>query len=169
DAVAEFKVITGIAPAEYGRGGGAIISAVTKSGTNQWHGSLFEFFRNNNLDARNFFAAKTSHLRRNQFGGMLGGPVVKNRSFFFVNADVPRERTAGAPPIYVVPTDQLRNGIFPGVIRDPFTGVPFPNNTIPRQSMNPISLRLQSFYPLPNNPAGPSRKFIYYKILTSTT
>src|SRR4029077_18966822 len=138
DAIAEFKVITGIAPAEYGRGGGAIISVVTKSGSNQLHGNLFEFLRNNAFDANNFFASNSSHLVRNQFGGSLGGPVAfpglyngKNRTFFFANVDLLRDREAGAPPILQVPTQQMRSGVFPSTILDPNTGLPFANNTIP--------------------------------------
>ena len=137
DAIGEFKVITGIAPAEYGRGG-AIISLVTRSGTNRLHGNLFEFLRNNAMDSRSYFANSTSHLVRNQFGGSLGGPVYipkiyngKNKTFFFVNSEALRQRAAGQPPQYIVPTPAVRSGVFSSAITDPANGQPFQGNTIP--------------------------------------
>ena len=83
DAVEEFSVQTNSYSAEYGRGAGAIVNVVTKSGTNQLHGSAFEFLRNGDLNARNFFAASHDLLKRNQYGGSLGGPIKKDRLFFF--------------------------------------------------------------------------------------
>src|SRR4051812_14941724 len=83
DAVSEFRILTSNAPAEYGETDGAITTVITKSGTNEFHGSVYEFLRNDNLDARNFFAASTEPLHQNQFGATFGGPVRKNKDFFF--------------------------------------------------------------------------------------
>ena len=85
DSIQEFQVQTNNYSAEYGRNSGSVVNLVTKSGTNQFHGSLYEFLRNDVLDARNFFANNTPELRLNQFGGTLGGPIVKDRTFFFGN------------------------------------------------------------------------------------
>ena len=83
DALEEFSVLTNNFGAEYGRNAGAVVNAVTKSGTNKLHGSLYEFVRNDAFDARNFFAVSKGKLRRNQFGGSVGGPVIRNKAFFF--------------------------------------------------------------------------------------
>src|SRR6185312_3851624 len=99
DSISEFKVQTGNAPAEFGRGGGIIINVATKSGTNQYHGSAYEFLRNNKLDARPFFSNGTSPLKRNQFGASLGGPVRKDRLFFFGNYEGYRQAATGNPPV----------------------------------------------------------------------
>jgi hypothetical protein len=172
DAVGEFKVITGIAPAQYGRGGGAIISAVTRAGTNQLHGNLFEFLRNNAMDARSYFADRTSHLVRNQFGGSLGGPVYlpglyngRDKTFFFANVDFTRQRSAGAPPQAIVPMPAMRGGAFVTTITDPATGQPFPNNTIPTARMNSLSLKLQELFPLPNRTSV--QNFIYNDVAST--
>jgi hypothetical protein len=94
DALQEFSVQTSTAPASYGVRGGAVVNGVTKSGTNQLHGDLFEFVRNGYFNARNFFAPTTDTLRRNQFGGTIGGPIVSNRVFFFGGYQGTRTRTA---------------------------------------------------------------------------
>ena len=86
DAVEEFKVQSGTMSSEYGFTAGGAINLVTKSGTNQFHGTLYEFLRNDKLDARNTFATRKLPLRYNQFGGSLGGPIIKNRTFGFVNS-----------------------------------------------------------------------------------
>src|SRR5581483_120236 len=154
--------------------GGGIIITVTRSGSNAFHGNLFEFLRNNAMDARSYFAAGTSHLVRNQFGGSLGGPILipkiyngKNRTFFFVDTEALRQRAAGQPPQYIVPTAALRSGAFPGTITDPTTRQPFPGNAIPQSRLNPISLKLQEFFPPPNN-AG-VQNFIYNAVPSTST
>ncbi len=114
DSIQEFNVQTSIYDAEYGRYSGSVVNLVTKSGTNDWHGSAFEFLRNSVLDARNFFNKDTFEkpkLILNQFGGTFGGPILKNRTFFFLNYEGFRER-AGITRITAVPTDDQRNGIF---------------------------------------------------------
>jgi hypothetical protein len=152
DAVEEFKVQTGLYPAEYGRGGGAMVSVVTKSGTNQFHGVLFEFLRNDLFDARNFFATAKPPLRRNQFGGSLGGPIIHNRTFFFVNYDGTRQVQRGVATA-TVPTAAQRAGdlsSFSGAILDPFTHTPFPGNIIPASRITQVAQNLLAYWPLPN-------------------
>jgi Carboxypeptidase regulatory-like domain/TonB dependent receptor len=152
DAVAEFRILTLNAPAEYGQTGGATTSIVTKSGTNAFHGDLYDFFRNSAFDARNFFAVTTEPLHRNQYGVTLGGPIRKDKDFFFLYYEGQRDsegKTQGA----IVPTAQERAGIFPGLI-NVFTQQPFnfPNNQIPSSLLSPVSLNAMQLYPLPNAP-----------------
>ena len=161
DSIAEFKVQTGMAPAEFGRGGGTIINVVTKSGTNSYHGSTYEFLRNDKLDSRPFFANRKSPLKRNQFGAAAGGPIVKNKLLFFANYEGLRQASTGNPPVGRVFTPDERNGVFTTAIRDPFTKTPFPGNTVPRTRLDPISQNVLKLVPLPNSPGDPSRNFIY--------
>ncbi|MBI4456050.1 MAG: TonB-dependent receptor [Acidobacteria bacterium] len=114
DSVREFKMLTTNFSAEYGRAGGGVITAITKSGTNEFHGSLFEFHRNDNLDARNFFAREKDPFVRNQFGGSIGGPIVKDQTFFFANYEGLRDRLGQTARINV-PTAAARQGILPGL------------------------------------------------------
>jgi hypothetical protein len=160
DSISEFKVQTGMAPAEFGKGGGTIINVVTRSGTNSYHGSIYEFLRNDFFDARPYFASAKSPLKLNQFGGALGGPIARDKLFFFANYEGLRQRTAGSPPLYRVFSDSERQGIFSVPIRDPLTGQPFPNNTIPRERMDPISLRILELVPRANRP-DPARNYIF--------
>ncbi|MCZ2151461.1 MAG: carboxypeptidase regulatory-like domain-containing protein, partial [Bryobacterales bacterium] len=132
DSISEFKVQTGLAPAEFGKGGGTIVNVVTRSGSNNYHGSAYEFLRNNAFDARPYFSSAKSPLKLNQFGGALGGPIKTDKLFFFGNYEGLRQRTAGSPPLYRVFSDNERAGIFSTAVKDPFTGIPFPNATIPQ-------------------------------------
>ncbi|HXG65847.1 MAG TPA: TonB-dependent receptor, partial [Blastocatellia bacterium] len=109
DALREFQVLTSNYSAEFGLGGGAIINAVTKSGTNEFHGTAFEFLRNDVLDARNFFNAEQLPFKRNQFGGSLGGPIRPNRTFFFFTYEGLRRRE-GTSTIFNVPSPAAREG-----------------------------------------------------------
>jgi hypothetical protein len=113
ETIKEFKVLTNSYGAEYGRAAGGIMVAVTKSGTNELHGSAFEFLRNDALDARNFFDRRKPEFRRNQFGFTLGGPVVRDRTFFFGSFEGLRE-AKGITRVAVVPDDQARLGRLPG-------------------------------------------------------
>src|SRR5437870_1725130 len=137
DAVREFKVLTGTYSAEYGRQAGGQVIVTTQSGTNAFHGSVWEFHRNSPLDARNFFAPQKPSFRRNQFGGVLGGPIKKDQTFFFAGYEGQRrgQQEAG---LATVPSVAFRNGDFSSVsapVRNPFNGNnPFPGNQIP-QSM----------------------------------
>jgi hypothetical protein len=114
DAVKEFSVLASNYTAEYGRTSGGVINAITRSGSNSIHGSAYEFFRNDALDARNFFdGAEKPPLRRNQFGGSLGGPIIKNKTFFFADYERIR-RLQGVPSIVTVPSPAARLGQLAG-------------------------------------------------------
>jgi hypothetical protein len=145
DTIAEFSVETSSFSAENGRNPLQVIVA-TKSGTNAFSGSFWEFLQNDKLNARNTFAATVPKLRRNQFGGAMGGPVIRNRTFFFASFEgtpIDREQIYNS----VVPTDAMRNGDFSGLgraIRDPLTGQPFPGNIIPQDRISNAS---RSFLP----------------------
>jgi hypothetical protein len=119
DALEEFSILTNNYSAEYGRGAGAVVNAITKSGTNQFHGSLYEFVRNFDFDARNFFSLIVPKLQRNQFGGSFGGPVWiphvykgRDRTFFFASYEGLRQRQASTVSNLVVPTPLERIGDF---------------------------------------------------------
>lgn len=136
DFIQEVKIATSNFSAEYGRTSGPAFNIVTKSGTNQWHGSAFEFIRNNVFDARPFFSANKTHLRFNDFGFGVGGPVVHDRLFFFVGQEYKRLRQQNAPTLFTVPSTALLGGDFssqpqlyvPGTFNT--TKVPIANNNI---------------------------------------
>jgi hypothetical protein len=159
DAIQEFKVQSNLYSAEAGTLGGAQINIAIKSGTNDLHGSAYGFLRNDNLDARNFFDRETKpEFRQNQFGGTVGGPVVKNRVFFFGNYEGLRLAKALTRTFWV-PTDDLRSGQFTTPITDPQTGLPFANNTIPDERINDVARALLQYIPQANLP-GLSNNFI---------
>jgi Carboxypeptidase regulatory-like domain/TonB dependent receptor len=159
DAVSEFRILSLNAPAEYGNTSGATTSVVTKSGGNNLHGDIYEFLRNDAMDARNFFAAQTERLHRNQYGGTLGGPIRKDKDFFFLYYEGQRD-SEGKTQAAIVPTAAERTGDFSGLINpatgqpapliNEFTGQPFPGNKIPSFLQNPIALKAAQLYPLPN-------------------
>lgn len=115
DAIQEFRLITNSFNAEYGRFSGGIVNVITKSGTNQVHGDAFEFLRNDVLDSRNFFDPGRGSFKRNQFGGTIGGPIIKNRLFFFGDYQATRERQGVSTGLIPVPSVQERNGDFSDV------------------------------------------------------
>lgn len=153
DGIQEFKLNVNSYSPEYGRSNGGAILVAGKSGTNQLHGSVFEFFRNEALNARNFFAqpGPAPLFRRNQYGGTLGGPIQSNRTFFFVDWQGTRLRT-GITRFSVVPTLAQRQGLFTEAIFDPATAprTQFPNNTIPASRLDPVGLQVLQHYPLPD-------------------
>ncbi len=155
DAIQEFRILTHNYSAEYGRNSGSVVNVVTRSGTNRWHGSAWEFNRDDALEARNFFARERPTLRQNQFGGTVGGPLVRNRWFVFGYYEGYRN-TQGITASRRVLTAAERVGdfsAFPGVLRDPLTGLPFPGNRIPENRLDPLALRLlDELVPLPNSP-----------------
>jgi hypothetical protein len=165
DSVAEFKYTTGNYDAEYAQAGGAVMQAETKTGTNALHGSLFEFLRNNVMNARDPFSEPNGPppLRWNQFGGSFGGPIRKNKLFFFGDYQGSRQRTGGAL-LTTTPTAAERTGDFSALgvpIFDPTTGnadgsgrVQFPNNTIPTTEISPAATNLLGLLPLPNTGAA---------------
>src|SRR5262245_1626637 len=158
DAIQEFKIESNSPPAEFGRFNGGVVNLTTKSGGNAFHGNVFEFLRNERLNARNFFQSTSAvkpDYRRNQYGGMIGGPLAKDRTFFF--ADFKGQRQAiGRTVTSTVPTLLQRQGIFTQAIYDPATTVgstrtQFPNNTIPIGAMDPVARALLDRYPLPTS------------------
>jgi hypothetical protein len=151
DAVNEFRILTSNAPAEYGETSGATTTVITKSGTNEFHGDLYDFLRNNSLDARNFFAAGTEPLHQNQFGATLGGAIRRNKDFFFVYYEGQRDRQ-GETETAIVPTAAQRAGDFsgPAPLINEFTGQPFPNSQIPSFLISPIAAQVEKLYPLGN-------------------
>ena len=164
DAIQEFQVQTGTYPAQYGGYMGVQLNLITKSGTNQLHGSLFEFVRNNKFDARNFFERPNSPrapLRQNQFGGEIGGPVVlpgyngRNRTFFMASYEGLRNRQA-IPTIDNVFQPSWKSGNlsdFPAAIRNPFEpGTTFAGNIIPANLISPQALRILKYMPDPTGP-----------------
>ncbi len=158
DALQEFSIETNGYGAEKGRNAGAFVSAVTKSGTNQLHGALFEYLRNEKLNARDFFANSVPPFRRNQYGGAIGGPIRRDKTFFFASYQATRERSAPGTTSALVPTSAMRRGDFSAlagrVIRDP-NGGNFPANIIPASRVyQPAVKFLDTFVPLPNRPDG---------------
>jgi len=157
DAIAEVKVQTSMYTAEVGRTFGGVVNIITKSGGNAFHGSGFEFFRNDRFDARNFFATSIPKpkLGQNQYGGSLGGPLIRNKTFFF--ADFERfDVTQGVTAVVTVPTAKMRAGDFSElstVIYDPTTTprTPFAGNIISSGRLEPVALKYLSLYPLPTS------------------
>lgn len=158
DAVQEFRVVTNSYGAEFGRFAGGVIDVVTKSGTNEFHGSLFEFVRNDRLNATTWNATGKSPLRRNQFGGTFGGPVVRNRSFFFTSYSGLRQREYEFKNSAIVPTALERAGDFSQSARrpnDPTTGQPFPGGVIPQNRFDPTARNiLDKHIPMANLPGN---------------
>ena len=169
DTVQEVKILSNNYAAEYGGSAGGVMIATTKSGTNQFRSSLFEYFRNDALDALDFFAPvvngqkQKAALRYNVFGGTVGGPIRRDKTFFFASYEGSRRRT-GITRFLTVPTELQRRGDFSQtrdargnlvVIYDPATtagGVrtAFSGNVIPEGRLDPVALRIAALYPLPN-------------------
>ena len=173
DSIQEFKLLTNNFSAEYGRAAGGVVNVSMKSGTNQLHGTVYEFLRNENLDAKNFFDSPTAPkppFKRNQYGFSLGGPIIKNRTFFFGDYEgtlIRESRTINA----TLPTTRMAQGDFSerlpaGVIYDPAAynsatnqRSPFPNNVIPSARFDRVGALLASLYPAPNK-AGFTQNFL---------
>ncbi|MGH9328504.1 MAG: carboxypeptidase regulatory-like domain-containing protein [Terriglobia bacterium] len=167
DALQEFSVETNGLSAKYGYEPGMVMNAVTKSGTNQFHGDLFEFVRNGAFNARNYFAPTQDTLRRNQFGGTIGGPIKKNKLFFFFGYQSTRNRTAPPTTISFVPTPSVLGGDFSAIesaqctsshkavsLINPANGQPFANDFIPPSLFNPQALNLLKYIPVSSNACG---------------
>jgi hypothetical protein len=178
DAIQEFKVLGANYPAEYGRSLGSVLNVVYKSGTNKFHGSAYEFFRDSSLDSNNYFSERAGQplgdFQRSQFGGVLSGPIQRGRTFFMTSFEGLREDRASATTT-TVPTLAQRRGDFSqtlaqngqqirifdpfttrpnpagaGFIRDPFAG-----NVIPANRIDPVALQTLSYFPLPNQAGDP--------------
>jgi outer membrane receptor protein involved in Fe transport len=174
EGVQEFKMMTSGYSAEFGRYAGGMLTVVTKSGTNRVRGALYEFLRNDAFDATGYFDVNKSKLRRNQFGATVGGPVWipklyngKNRTFFMVTWESLRA-TAGKTQRGIVPTPEQLRGDFskavdalgkPLKITDTLAKAPFPNNQIPLNRMDPVSVAMAKYFPAPNL-AGSANNFI---------
>lgn len=166
EGIQEFKMITSGFSAEYGRFAGGVLSMVTKSGTNRLHGSLYEFLRNDMLDARNFFDVTKSKLRQNQFGATVSGPVFipklyngRDRTFFLFSWESLRQ-TSGSTQRGIVPLPAMLRGDFsqavdafgnPEKVLDPLAkNAQFPGNQIPLSRLDPVALKIAAYYPTPN-------------------
>ncbi len=170
ESIQEFKMLTSGYSAEYGRYAGGMLSVVTKSGTNRFHGSLYEFMRNDVFDAKGYFDPERLKLRRNQFGATVSGPVAlpaiyngRKRTFFLFSWDSLREINGGAERA-LVPTPEMLRGDFskatdtsgkPLVIMDTVNRVPFPDNQIPADRLDPVAVKLLKYFPAPNFSGGP--------------
>ena len=150
DAIAEFRILSNTASADYGGNMGSTTSVVTRSGGNRLHGTAYEFFRNDILDTRNYFAQRVEPLKQNQFGGTAGGPIRKDKLFYFGYYEGFRNRQ-GITQAASVPTAAEHNGDFSGLgmplINYAAGGVPFPNNQLPAHAINPIGLNVAALYP----------------------
>ena len=179
DAIQEFKVMGANYPAEYGRSLGSVLNVVYKSGSNELHGSAYEFFRDSAFDQNNYFAKKAGtplgDFQRSQFGGIAGGPIRRGRTFFMTSYEGLREDRASETTT-TVPTEAQRNGDFSQTfaqngqlirVFDPFTTRPnpsgsgfirdqFPGNVIPANRMDPVARQVLNYFPLPNQPGNPT-------------
>ncbi len=162
DAVQEFNIQTENMSAAYGNATGGVVNIVSKSGTNRIHGDAFEFLRNYAMDARNYFASSPDPLKQNQFGGTIGGPILKDKLFYFGSYQGTRTNTASNGQISFVPTAAERQGDFSDLLPsgtqlvNPATGAPYPNNQLP--GLSPVAQYLLQYIPLPN---GPGRQLSY--------
>ena len=168
EAMEEFTVSISNYKAEMGRSGGGAVRMTTRAGGNDVHGSLYEFLRNDALDARNFFSGAKPTLRRNQFGGSLGGPIKRNKTHFFFNVEAQRQDREQTQ-IRNVPDPTETQGRFSRAILDPATfidgdrstGTAFPNNTIPTSRFDSVGTQLAALYPAPNVPGARARRLNY--------
>jgi len=184
EAIQTVDISTSNHSVDLGRSTGAVTNVILKSGTNQFHGSLYEFLQNNDLDARNFFQPTVSAVHYNYFGGNIGGPIKKNKLFFFADFLRTTDHEAGATtetiPSALSRTGNLSEalgGSSPALVYDPLTGntatgvgrTPFTGNIIPQSRLNPIALKILALVPNPNqnfNPAVPSNN--YFALLPFT-
>jgi hypothetical protein len=193
EAIGEMKIITNGYNAEYGRGAGGVINVTIKSGTNELHGALFEYLQNDKLDANkwenNRAGVRRGAFRQNQFGAAVGGPIVKDRTFWFIDYQGTRIRSAGgAVPglgntfTRTIPFPEMKNGDFSRLLRsgvsifdfsstapvaNGFTRTPFPGNIIPSNRFDPVSKRLIDLYPTPNQNLGDAIPNSNYIVVTS--
>ncbi|HSS99796.1 MAG TPA: carboxypeptidase regulatory-like domain-containing protein, partial [Terriglobales bacterium] len=166
DALEEFKILTNNYEAEYGRTAGGIVNQVIKSGTNKFHGDLFEFFRNDAMNATQYFLPSVTPFKRNTFGGTFGGPVIQDKTFFFLSYQGVRRHEGEVAPKLTVLSPAERTGDFSDLLPntqlfDPITGDPYPNNQVP---VNPVIANyINNYLPLPNLPNQanqPANQFI---------
>ncbi len=152
--IQEVKVQTSNFSAEYGRNSGVAFNIMTKSGTDQFHGGLFEIFRNDKMDARNFFSVSKTQLRYNDFGGSVGGPIKKDKLFFFFGQEVKRLRQTQNPTRVTVPDTNYLNGIFATAIHEPGGTNPYPGNILPASLITPDGKAIANVYKLMSKQAS---------------
>ena len=150
DALQEFSIQTSNYSAAQGNSAGAVVNAVTRSGTNDFHGGTFGYLRDRTFNARNFFSPEKDFLKRRQYGGFLGGPIQRGKTFFFAGWQGTDLQNVGTTKVATVPTAEQRAGNFGSVtVRDPLTGQPFPNNQIPVSRFDPASVNVLKYIPIP--------------------
>jgi len=156
DALQEFSFLTSNYSAEYGGDGGGVVNVITKSGTNEYHGDAFGFVRNGDLNARNYFAAVPDPLKRGQEGVTFGGPVIKNKTFFFAGYQLTTDRdvTNGLNKDVPTPAEESGNFSAAGTIYDPTTQAPFPGSQIPLSRFDPATLGVLKYLPQSTAPSG---------------
>ena len=164
DAIQEFKVETSALPAEYGQHSAGAVNVVTKSGTNEIHGDAFEFVRNGDFNARDFFAPVSDNLKRNQFGGTVGGPIEKNKLFFFLGYQGTLIRSMPAATPAVIPTPSMLAGDFrayesqcfgtPQTLKGPFGTGGAPANVLPAALISPQAIAMAKAFPVGPEPCG---------------
>jgi hypothetical protein len=167
DALQEFSVTTNATPAQYGLHPGGVVNIVTKSGTNSFPGSVFEFLRNGDFNARQAGTLSRDSLKRSQFGGVAGGRVIRDKLFFFGGYQGTQQRSNPPSTISYVPTSAVLNGDFSVIasaacvstgqknLKNPITGVPCPNNQIPVSTFDPAALKLvKNYIPVSSDPCG---------------
>jgi len=159
DALQEFKVETSALTAQNGVHSGAAVNAVTKGGTNDFHGDLFYFVRNAQFNARNFFAATRDQLKRNQYGGTVGGPIKKDKLFFFVGYQGTKTRSSVQAAPAFVPTAAMLTGDFSGcatvtTLKNPVTGAVIPSKIMPSSLISPAALKIAAKLPKAQNACG---------------
>ena len=158
EAIQEFKLLTGVYSAEYGRTSGGQVVVVTKGGTNQFHGDAFEFFRDQATDARNYFLSPgaTAAFRRNQYGATLGGPILKDKTFFFLSYEGMR-LSQSVVVQGAVPLTGMHSGDFSSIktqLENPVTGAPYAGNVIPQSDWSTLGKKLIDLYPAPDSPGS---------------
>jgi Carboxypeptidase regulatory-like domain len=158
DSLQEFSYETNTYSAKFGGSGGGVMNAETRGGTNQFHGALFEFLRNGPIfDAKNYFSTTSDLLKWNQFGGAVGGPVRKDKTFFFFSYQGLRERVSPSGNSTAAATPAELNGDWSAITKqlvNPSTGLPFPDNQIPVSSYNPITLKIMDLIPVASPTTG---------------
>ena len=183
DALAEVKIDSSLYPADVGRAGGAVVNMITKSGTNEFHGALFEYVRNDMFDAKDFFnvpqtgnplAGKQPPFKQNQFGGSLGGPIIKNKTFFFVDYEAFRKIKSLTANTTIPTSCQLGTEACNGIqqvgnfsditaqIYDPITHAPFTNNVIPLSKISRVGANYAALFPtVPRSSCGATCQFVW--------
>jgi len=154
DALQEVHVLTSNYSAEYGHNSGTAMNVITKSGTNAIHGSTWEYFRNGALNARTFFAKTVNKLVQNQYGGAMGGPIIKNKLFVFGSYQGLKVRTSALTSSAKPLTSKESEGIFSSTIFDPLSSQPFPNNTIPVNRFDPVAVKINNLIQPANSASG---------------